>query len=603
MLTNRVRRSIATVLGLSLLTLLAAAPVSAHVENVTGTITLRERVQLSPLAVAVVTLTDRSPNGAGTIIGQQRIDGATGAAIPFSVPYDADEINNKHAYSVYASVTDAGSEWQSLAPVPTITGGPTEGLSVEVVTPAYTTPASITGTITLPDDTTLSPTAVAYAAIINTTSGRMVVRQTIPSPTSQPIPFTINYDADLVDPEATYSAIGAVIDGAVLWQSPGTAVEPGATLTLATTKSDQTIPAPGASTPPESLAPSTEPSAQPTTVVSEPPATGEPTAKPPKTPKPTAEPTAAPTEAPTAAPATPAATATAEPTAEVPTLSPAPTVEPTSFPTSVSGTLVYREGAQLTDAAVASIAVVQVIGRNGTVVVIGKVQMDNPGQVPIAFDVPLDQAALDPTVDAELWAIITDGDRAWITSEGVAVATNGAPSQGVVVPLTFRADLLEGEVTGNIVGAGPDLSTDAIAITWVLNASTLAIVGFDDVDAYGLDPIPFAVAFSVTDLDPNQGYIATSFVYDGESQWTNQVGVPVITNGNPIADVTVTVEQLTPFATATPGLPTPSPIPTPAATPAPPPASGGMDPLWILLIVLVVGGGIGAVVLLNRRQS
>jgi uncharacterized lipoprotein YbaY len=277
-------------------------------------------------------------------------------------------------------------------------------------------------------------------------------------------------------------------------------------------------------------------------------------------------------------------------------------VAPTAFPTSVSGTLIYREPAQLTDQAVASIAVVQVIGRNATVVVVGKLQITNPGQVPIVFDVPLDQAALDPTVDAELWAIITDGEKAWVTAEGVAVATNGAPSQGVVVPLTFRPDLAEGEVTGNIVGAGPDLSADAIAITWVLDATTLAIVGFDDVNASGLDPIPFSVAFSVSNLEINQDYIASSFVYDGDNTWTNAVGVPVITNGNPLSDVTVTVAQVTPFASASPGA---SVAPTPAATPAPvPPAGGGgIDPLVLVLLLVVVGAVAAGVIVYMRRDQ
>ena len=222
--------------------------------------------------------------------------------------------------------------------------------------------------------------------------------------------------------------------------------------------------------------------------------------------------------------------------------------------------------------------------------------------MPIAFDVPLDQAALDPTVDAQLWAVIHDGDNAWITPAGVAVATNGAPSQGIVVPLTFRPDLLEGEVTGTIVGAGPDLSADSIAITWILDATTLAIVGFDDVDAVGLDPIPFAVAFSVSDLEPNQDYIASSFVYDGDSTWTNAVGVPVITNGNPLSDVTVTVAQITPFASASPG-PSVAPSPAASAAPVPPAGGGGIDPLVLVLLLVVIGAVAAGVIVYMRRDQ
>ena len=129
--------------------------------------------------MAVITLTDRSPDGAGTIIGQQRIDAAPSDAIPFTVPYESDQINNKHAYAIHASVVDGTSEWQNELPVPTITGGPTEGLQVEVVAPDYGNPAQVTGTIAMPANAdALTTSAVAYAAIFNADSGRLVVRQT-----------------------------------------------------------------------------------------------------------------------------------------------------------------------------------------------------------------------------------------------------------------------------------------------------------------------------------------------------------------------------------------------------------------------------------------
>ena len=120
-------RAIAIAVTVASLAWLIAVPVNAAVEAVTGNVTVPAGTTLTRTAVAVITLTDRSKDGAGTIIGQQRIDGATGASIPFSVPFESDTINSKHAYSVYASVTDAAQELQSLAPVPTITGGPTAG--------------------------------------------------------------------------------------------------------------------------------------------------------------------------------------------------------------------------------------------------------------------------------------------------------------------------------------------------------------------------------------------------------------------------------------------------------------------------------------------
>src|SRR4051794_21803551 len=143
---------------------------------VTGTLLLKEKVALSPTAVAVITLTDRSKDvTAGTIIGQQRIDGATGTDT-FAVQFDPATINTKHAYSIYASLIDRDKQWQSLEPVPVITGGPLDGLQVLLSTPEYQTPAQITGTMALPSGVTASPTAVAYAAILDATTGRLVSR-------------------------------------------------------------------------------------------------------------------------------------------------------------------------------------------------------------------------------------------------------------------------------------------------------------------------------------------------------------------------------------------------------------------------------------------
>jgi uncharacterized lipoprotein YbaY len=273
-------------------------------------------------------------------------------------------------------------------------------------------------------------------------------------------------------------------------------------------------------------------------------------------------------------------------------------------PSQVTGTLVYREPYVLSDQAYASVAVVQII--DGDVVVLGTARFDNPGAVPIPFQVRFNQAPVDMNVQAQLWAIVVDGDDAWVTPEGVPVATLGAPAADVLVPLSFRPDLLEGQVTGVTVGAGSDLSAEAVSMTYVLNATTLEIVGFDSRMVAGADPIPFAVAFSVADLDEGASYVASSFVYDGESTWDTDEGTPVITQGNPISDVTVTVSPVTapaPSPSPTP-IATPTPAPTATAAPTPPPdGGGGLDPLWLLLALAAIIGVIVVIFAMRRNQE
>ena len=185
---------VAALVSLNLFVL--AGPLHAQGDTVSGNLQIAEGTTLSRNAVAVVTLTDRSKDGAGTIIGQQRIDGATGTDA-FSVQYDPTIINTKHAYSIYASIIDGANEYQNLTPIPVITGGPVDGLAVPVESPAYQVPAQITGTIALPTGVTTSDTAIAYAAILDQTTGRLVSRDVIVSPTTYPAPFTVGFDAAL----------------------------------------------------------------------------------------------------------------------------------------------------------------------------------------------------------------------------------------------------------------------------------------------------------------------------------------------------------------------------------------------------------------------
>ena len=83
------------------------------------------------------------------------------------------------------------------------------------------------------------------------TTGRLVSRDVICRPTTYPAPFTVGFDAALINPADTYVAAAAVIDGATLYQTKSTTpVTPGATFDLVTGQSSTTIPIPGASASP-----------------------------------------------------------------------------------------------------------------------------------------------------------------------------------------------------------------------------------------------------------------------------------------------------------------------------------------------------------------
>jgi putative lipoprotein len=198
------RRIESVLLAFALVAALAPAGAAVAADPaVSGTIVTKEKVALTPAAVAVVTIVDQEATGAaGSIIGQQRIDGAA-FPVSFSVPYDAGAIDPDRSYALFASIVDGGRTYQSVEPVPVITGGPTSGITVQVV-PVPSGAGTVTGSMARTDDASLSAEAVAIAALIRQDTGTLVARQVIPDPGSGTIAFAIPYDPGIIDPGATY---------------------------------------------------------------------------------------------------------------------------------------------------------------------------------------------------------------------------------------------------------------------------------------------------------------------------------------------------------------------------------------------------------------
>lgn len=103
---------------ISLLLLLAASTVSAggtptkdsaNELMVTGTVTYRERIALPPDAVVLVQLRDVSlMDVAAKLVSEQIIKPEHSVPIPFSLPYAAEDIDERMTYSVFASIRSGG---------------------------------------------------------------------------------------------------------------------------------------------------------------------------------------------------------------------------------------------------------------------------------------------------------------------------------------------------------------------------------------------------------------------------------------------------------------------------------------------------------------
>ena len=585
----------ALVVTVALLLALVPAGTAAPSGQVSGTLTMEG--MRTEGAVAVVTIVDQSAAAADPlIVGQQRLAAPGTGPVAFTVRYDPARIDVQRSYAVYASVVDADAVLQSTAPVPVITGGPETGVKVPLSLrpPA---PATLTVTITKKDRTALGESAVAQVVIVNATGGRLAGRGITVTPGQAPITVAVPYDPALVDQTARYVAKAAIVDGASVWESPLPAElaagsgAAGVTLdvTLLPTKLPVVTPSPAPT-----------PTAAPTEAPTEAP-TPRPTRSP--TPEPTAEPTARPTVAPTAEPtAAPTATPTPAPTPS-PTPTPTPSAKPSATPTpgptdgTVDGTLVYAEGAKLSGAARAVVALLDE-GNAASVGVVASQVIETPGQQPIRFSITYATADIDPDRTYTVRGAIVDGDNAWASEDGVEVLTGGAPASGVVVRLTYRPDLLLGEVSGTLTGIDGALGDGASSVTMVVQPETGIVLGFDARPQGGATaPIPFSVPFNVADVDPEAAYVVVADVTDGDASWETVDPPAVVTDGKPFADVVV------PLAVAATPAPSPSPTPAPTATPTPEPAEdeGGIP--WLLLLAIAVVVGIVGAAIVARRGA
>jgi putative lipoprotein len=79
------------------------------VATVTGTVTYRERIALSPNAVVEVTLLDVSRTGASAAtIGEQIIENPGQVPVAFEIEYDPADIDDGLTYAVQARITENG---------------------------------------------------------------------------------------------------------------------------------------------------------------------------------------------------------------------------------------------------------------------------------------------------------------------------------------------------------------------------------------------------------------------------------------------------------------------------------------------------------------
>ena len=215
--------------------------------SVSGTVTYRERLALTPGATLVVQLRDVSlQDTASILIAEQVIPNPGQVPIAFKIEYNKDDLNPRNTYSITARIMESDGRLAFIndtayevitrgkpnkvdmvlvlvepPPDPSNSGdksGSSKPSLVEVPVPVVgaTVPQenSVTGTVTYRERLALTPGATLVVQLrdvsLQDTASILIAEQVIPNPGQVPIAFKIEYNKDDLNPRNTYS-IGARI--------------------------------------------------------------------------------------------------------------------------------------------------------------------------------------------------------------------------------------------------------------------------------------------------------------------------------------------------------------------------------------------------------
>ncbi len=201
---------------------------SATAGTVTGTVTYLDRSALPENAVIDVELVDASRADApATVLASQSITaGGSQVPFPFELTYDPAQISPGALLLVQARISiDGQLRYISQTAVPVISNGaPTSDVEV-LVSPVVgqTGQGVLSGTVSYLERMALDPAAVIEVELQNVSSGVPAVvatTQVNAEGRQPPIPFELPYDAATIDPAGTYLLYGRIlVNGAIAFAS------------------------------------------------------------------------------------------------------------------------------------------------------------------------------------------------------------------------------------------------------------------------------------------------------------------------------------------------------------------------------------------------
>ena len=195
----------------------------------------------------------------------------------------------------------------------------------------------------------------------------------------------------------------------------------------------------------------------------------------------------------------------------------------------VTGTVTYRERITLKPDAVIEVTLIDVSRVDAPAVTIGEQVIENPGQVPISFEIEYDPADIDDRFAYAVRAIIKEGENlAFTTDTRYSVITRDSPTHVDIVlvkvatnpsePATPTAATVTGTVTyRERIALRPDAVVE-VKLVDVSRADAPAVtIGEQVIENPGQVPISFEIEYDPADIDDRFTYAVQVADY-GERQ-------------------------------------------------------------------------------------
>lgn len=166
---------------------------------------------------------------------------------------------------------------------------------------------------------------------------------------------------------------------------------------------------------------------------------------------------------------------------------------------------------------------------------------------PVSFELPYDQTTIDADRPYVVSGMILSGNRLlYSTLAPVPVLTQGAPATDINVAVAYNPDPTGGVVrfivTSDTAASWPFGSTAYLNVE--IREPMLAdapATAFGYIPLAGLSfPVGFELGFDQSAIDPNRSYIFDARIIDNNTlAFSSDSGVPVLTQGAPLTDVTL----------------------------------------------------------------